>query len=225
MQAGSASQGRRDRLSAGMAQALTAAPYLAFANNSVNHIDALGLLLWEKQECQGCNAGGFPEWLGYVHWPTETDTSCGWVSGASGSFSHGCSLWPLWSSVLCDTETHVFIRVKNDECCEKWQVTCAWAYAAELEASLYVSINLSLQFLGSTPSPYPILARDPATGVGPSGSYKAWATILDSRSQVVTIPRGATIAVLNMQPRNTLAGNPNVLVEVGAAACTATCVE
>ena len=200
------------------------AEYTAFANRAIDRIDSLGLLVWEKEACQGCNAGGFPTWMGYDHVPAETPCG-GWTTGSAGGFGHACSSWPLWSGVLCDTETHVNIRVKNDECCEKWQVTCAWIYKAELKASSHVSINLSVKFLGGSPSPYPVLARDPSIGFGSGGNYEAYMTIMDSRSQTVTIPKGSTISVFQMQPRNGLSGRPNSLVEVGGAACSATCVQ
>lgn len=201
--------------------------YSVLDNDTPNLVDYLGLLKWEKKAVQGCNAGGSWETWGYVHWPTETDLPPPpWSPGSSGSFAHGCSVFaPFFNPVLCNTYTYVTIQVTNDECCEKWKVNCDWKYGAELEGSLFAMWEMKVIFLGAAPSPYPVGTRDPASGDSVSGDYSLSAWIIDSRSEIVTIPRGATKQVLWFEPVGHVYGKPNAIVEAGQASCSATCAQ
>jgi len=183
--------------------------YLFLGNDCVNRLDAHGLLTFEKNECQGCNAGfGIPG-VSYWHEPTQTcrDSSLGtYVAGSGGGFAHSCGENHSWQTGgLCDTETHIFIRASNDLCCcRTWLVRCQWEYVGSAMGPDSAEITMKPSFLGRQVAH--LLDKDPAHSRSPhsrSPHPPPYSASVGPRSGieygVLNIPCGGTRDVFRME--------------------------
>jgi len=132
--------------------------YVYTANRLVSSIDPVGLsLTWENETCSGCNAGP-----GGVHdgWTGGGLKKCLdsppiWESGGAVHFSHDCALRGNSragrTSTLCNTETHVRMRVTNEKpcCCTLFAVECRVTYSGRAFAKNKAVVYLKVNFLGT----------------------------------------------------------------------------
>ena len=196
--------------------------YALVGNNTPNQADWLGLeLIFENESCQAFNAGWTVGWPGST---TGTGNTGGtvlprWQSGGSGSFSHaGWNTWPFDS--MCDTETHIRIRARNDDkCCTKYLIYCTWGYSGQASGTRRANINVKVDFLGTRIAHILDLKGGNSGPYTSQGENKGWVW------KVVTVPYGATIEVFSLLPLNYVDGRPDSINEGGFAECTAICVK
>jgi hypothetical protein len=113
-------------------------------NDTLNSIDVLGLMLFQNESCQDCNASfWWHKSIGTVHYPERVP--CKWKSGDTGAFFHACSSLPL-NPGICDTITHTYMRAFKDTCCERFVVKCMWVYVWRAEGMESAKINVQISF-------------------------------------------------------------------------------
>jgi RHS repeat-associated protein len=199
-----------------------AEPYGFAGGDPANSWDFLGLLRWQRMECQGCDAG-----RDYSHWGPQTcrKNSDGiWTSGNLATVLHRCEATRRATVQLCNTATFIRLRATNDECCKDWSIWCHWRFYIRTWGRRFAKIGMDRDFLGAALRP-PVAFQDPPDPARPAlGPYVAWIVADEVRSAVIPIPRGTTREVLYLLGFNLSEGFPNGIGEGWWARCEGRCL-
>ena len=172
--------------------------YEAEGNNAINAVDSIGLLEWEYLASSGCNVtrggarDGFDDY-GYKNYnPT-------WTEGSGFAFSHRCKTKDYFFS-MCNTPTHLKIRVKNDSCCKGnlHKVECSYTYKGGVSVGIIMGYttgaDLHVSFIAGSPS-QPTASTAVSLGVATKTIEERGKTVSSSS---VNLPPGEFIEIFGI---------------------------